>query len=99
MRPFKFLGGKIKASDVASWDFHQDHEGPIGEYRIDVEWCDSFLSFLSRFDSDYTVLIDTIRMPLSEHTYIDINCHNFQDHWPMFTDHNGTVRITWLNLI
>ena len=97
MKPFKFLGGRPTAHEVASWDFREDHDGPIGEYNLVIEWYDSFLDFLSRFDEDDTVLIDTIRMLDGEDLHIDIGHHNYDFWWEDFIAYTGRVRITWLN--
>jgi hypothetical protein len=98
MRPFKFLNNKqFNLNEVATWDFYQDYNGEIGDHRIEVEWYDSFIDFLLNFNTDDYVLIDEIRMLLTDNTYIDIN-HNSFDTWvDEFTSHNGRVRIVWLN--
>lgn len=100
MKPFKFLDGKINERDVTSWDFYQNFDGPIGNYRLEIEWYSNFIEFLSRFDPDYhsPVLVDEIRIPFDENgTYQDINHHNF-DMWDQeFITHEGRVRVTWLN--
>ena len=97
MRPFKFFNGRVTARDVASWDFFQDYDGPIGEHRIEIEWCNSFLDFLAKFDENETVLIDTIRMPDGPDLNIDIGHHNYDFWWEDFIAHTGRVRVTWLN--
>ena len=101
MKPFKFLSGRLTGLDVASWDFHQDYEYPVPDvYRMEVEWYDSFLEFLYRFDTaDYPVLVETIRMPYGpdESDYIDIDCFNFELFCDDFINWNGRVRVTWLN--
>ena len=100
MKPFKFLTGKLNAHNVASWDFHQDYEYPTpNTYHLEVEWYDSFLTFLSRFDVDDIVLIDTIRIPYGpdNNDYIDINHRNIELNLDDFTAWSGMVRVTWLN--
>ena len=99
MKPFKFLGGKIRARDVASWDFHQDHAPIDNIYRMEVEWHDNFISFLSRFDADSVVLVDEIKMPWGPNDYISLNHHTFDTWLDEFTSWNGRVRVTWLNFM
>ena len=91
---------KLNAHNVASWDFHQDYEYPTpNTYHLEVEWYDSFLTFLSRFDVDDTVLVTTIRMPYGPDLigYIDIDFSNFDVFMDDFINWNGRVRVTWLN--
>ena len=99
MKPFKFLSGDLTPWDVASWDFYQDCEEDYGDHRIDVEWYDDFITFLSRFDEHYTVLIDSVRIPYGPelNDYLDINHSNFDLYLDDFTAWGGIVRVTWLN--
>ena len=99
MKPFKFLGGKMKQNEVAQWDFLLAHEGPVAPFHPVVEWHDSFSSFLSRFDVDDTVLVTTIRMPYGPDLigYIDIDFSNFDVFMDDFINWDGRVRVTWLN--
>ena len=98
MRPFKFLNGKPSPWDVASWDFHQDYAYPLPpQYQIEREYYDSFLSFLSKFDVDDTVLVDVIRLVYDDDSYMDIDHDNFDFFLEEFSEWNGRVKITWLN--
>ena len=98
MKPFKFLSGRLTGLDVASWDFHQDYEYPFPDrYHVEVEWHDSFISFLSKFNADDTVLVDEIKMPWGPNDYISLNHHTFDTWLDEFTSWDGRVRVTWLN--